>query len=464
MHGTLRDRLTKGLGSEGYGQAVNILIQIATLPLLIRIWGVELYGEWLILSAIPVYLTMTDLGFGSAAQNEMTMAAGRGESGAVLEALQSVWFLVVMVSVIVFAAILSAATLLPVADWFDFAVLESRTVTAIILLLSLQVLVGLQTGLIYSGFHYRGSYGFGRFLSTNIRLFEFILLVVAVAGGGGPIAAATALLAGRVVGLVAMRAILWRVSPEIVFGWRHARRETIQRLAAPAFGFAIFPVGNALSLQGMLILVGAVLGPPAVVVFATMRTLTRFGLQLVGTVTRTFHAEISAAHGKNNYELQRRLFHFVCQAALCASVATALVLAVFGSWFLALWTDDAVVMDRTLFGLLLAVMVTHCMWQASLLLAYATNRHLRIAVAYIGVSVVALLSAFLAINVAGLSGTAAVLLVGELSMAAYVFRITLGILKERPRDLAYALVVAPFALLRQFNRLRTGASKAAERH
>ncbi|MEE9250635.1 MAG: hypothetical protein V3U93_05850, partial [Alphaproteobacteria bacterium] len=379
MQGTLRDRLVKGLGAQGYGQAVNVLIQIATVPLLIYVWGVELYGEWLILSAMPVYLTMSDVGFGNAAQNEMTMAAGRGDRSAVVEALQSVWLLVAAVSVVVFVVVAGAASLLPVADWFDLTALGSRAVTVIILLLSLQVLVSLQTGLVYSGFHCKGRYGLGQFLMANIRLLEFALLVVAVVAGGGPTGAAAALLAGRVMGTVAMRTMLWRVNPEITFGWRHARRETIRRLAGPALGFMAFPFGNALNLQGMVILVGAVLGPPAVAVFATLRTLTRFGLQLVSAVNRTVQAEISAAYGKGDSDLQRRLHHLACQAALCATVATALALAVFGSWILALWTDGAVGMDRTLFYLLLAVLITHGMWHASLMLAFATNRHQGIA-------------------------------------------------------------------------------------
>lgn len=448
MQGTLRGRLITGLSAQGYSQTVNVLIQLSTVPLLIHVWGIELYGEWLILSAMPVYLTMSDVGFSNAAQNEMTTAAGRGDPSAVLEALQSVWLLVAAVSVVVFVLVVGAASLLPVADWFNLAVLDSRAVTVIILLLSLQVLVNLQTGLVYSGFHYKGNYGLGQFLMANIRLLEFAFLVVAVVAVGEPTAVAAALLAGRVIGTVAIRAILWRVNPEIAFGWRYARRETIRRLVGPAMGFAAFPLGNALNLQGMLILVGAVLGPSAVAVFATLRTLTRFGLQLVSAVNRTVQAEISAAYGKGDSNLQLRLHHLACQAALCATVATALVLAVFGSWILALWTDGAVGMDGTLFYLLLAVLIARGMWEASLMLTYATNRHQRIALAYVGVGIVVFPAAYLAINAVGLTGAGGVLLVGELAVAACVFRVSLGLLNEQPGDFARALAIAPIALLR----------------
>lgn len=397
---------------------------------------------------MPAYLAMSDVGFGNAAQNEMTMAAGRGERDAVLEAFQSVWILVAAVSVVVIIAVVGAASLLPLADWFDFKVLNARAATLIILLLSLQVLVSLQTGIVYSGFHYKGSYGLGQFIMANVRLLEFVLLIVAVVTGGGPIIAAAALLAGRAIGTVVMRAILWRVSPEIVFGWHHARRKTIRRLASPAIGFAAFPLGDALSLQGMLILVGVVLGPSSVVVFATLRTLTRFGLQFANAVNRIVQAEISAAYGKGDSALLRRLHHLACQATLCATVATALVLGAFGSWFLALWTNGAVGMDRTLLYLFLAVMIAHGMWHASLMLTYATNRHQRIALAYIGVSIVALSAAYFTTSAVGLTGGAGVILVGELALVVYVFRASLGFLNERLGDFVRALAIAPIALLR----------------
>lgn len=448
MQGTLRKRLIKGFAAQGYGQAVNVLIQLTTVPLLLYVWGVDLYGEWLILSAIPVYLTMSDVGFGNAAQNEMTMAAGRGDRSAVLEAFQSVWLLLATVSVVAFVTVVGAVSLLPVANWFNLAVLDSRAVTVIILLLSLQVLVSLHSNLVYSGFHCKGSYGLGQFFLASISLLEFALLVVAVVSGGGPTAAAAALLAGRIVGTVTMRTMLWRVNPEIAFGWRHARRETIRRLAGPALGFMAFPLGHALNLQGMVIIVGAVLGPPAVAVFATLRTLTRFGLQLVSAVNRTVQAEITTAYGRGDSDLQRRLHHLTCQAALCAIVATAVVLAFFGPWILALWTDGAVAMNRTLFYLLLAVVMAHGMWHASLMLAYATNRHQRIALAYVVVGMVVLPAAYLATNTAGLAGAAGVLLAGEIAVAAYVFRVSLGLLNEPPGDFLRALAIAPIALLR----------------
>ena len=194
-----------------------------------------------------------------------------------------------------------------------------------------------------------------------MRLVELLFLAVVVVFGGEPVAAASALLAGRAVGAVTMRVMLRRVDPDIEFGWRRARLATIKRLAHPALAFSAFPLANALNLQGMVLVIGITLGPAAVAVFATLRTLTRFGIQLVGSVNRIVLAEIANAFGAGDTNLLRKLHHHACQAALWLSIAVAVGLAVLGAWIVRVWTDGAIEMQHGLFYTLLAVLiVTGC--------------------------------------------------------------------------------------------------------
>ena len=454
MRGALRDRLIKGLGAQGYGQAVNILIQVVTVPLLIHAWGVTLYGEWLILSAIPVYLAMSDVGFTTAAQNDMTIAVGKGDRDAVFETFQSTWLLVLAVSLAVIAAVTVAVTTLPLDIWLNLANMSGAGVGWVLALLSLRVAVGLQAGLIYCGFHYRGSYGLGQSLLASMRLVELLFLAIVIIFGGDPVAAASALLAGCAVGAIAMRVILRRVDPDIEFGWQHARLATVKRLAPPALAFTAFPLGHALNVQGVVIVIGAVLGPAAVAVFATLRTLTRFGIQLVGSVNRIVQAEIAIAFGAGDTDLLRKLHHYACQAALWLSIAVAIGLAVFGAWIVRVWTDGAIEMQHGLFYLLLAVVIVNGLWHASLMLVYATNRHQRAALVYVGASVIAVAGAYWGALYLGLMGVAGVLLAADVAIAAYVCRSSLSLLNESAGQFARTLATAPLFVLRGLRRGR----------
>ena len=72
-------RILHGLSANAYGQLVVIVIQLAGVPILLHAWGTQLYGEWLILAAIPTYLSMADLGFSQSAGNDMTARMARGD-------------------------------------------------------------------------------------------------------------------------------------------------------------------------------------------------------------------------------------------------------------------------------------------------------------------------------------------------------------------------------------------------
>jgi hypothetical protein len=49
------------------------------VPVLASRWGLELYGQWLLLATLPQFLSMSDLGFATAAGTRMTMAVARGD-------------------------------------------------------------------------------------------------------------------------------------------------------------------------------------------------------------------------------------------------------------------------------------------------------------------------------------------------------------------------------------------------
>src|SRR3990167_9295719 len=72
-------RIVAALGANAFGQATNIVIQLASLPLFLHQWNMSTYGTWLMLSAMPAYLSMADVGMVSTAGNRMTMAMGNGQ-------------------------------------------------------------------------------------------------------------------------------------------------------------------------------------------------------------------------------------------------------------------------------------------------------------------------------------------------------------------------------------------------
>ena len=57
----ITERLRSGMLASGFGFSVNLVSQVALVPILLFFWGQELFGEWVILSAVPAYLSLSNL-------------------------------------------------------------------------------------------------------------------------------------------------------------------------------------------------------------------------------------------------------------------------------------------------------------------------------------------------------------------------------------------------------------------
>jgi len=69
-------------------------MQLVGVPIFLHFWSVPLYGNWIVLSAIPSYLSFSSVGFGSVAGNEMTMRVARADRAGALRVFQSCWWLI----------------------------------------------------------------------------------------------------------------------------------------------------------------------------------------------------------------------------------------------------------------------------------------------------------------------------------------------------------------------------------
>jgi O-antigen/teichoic acid export membrane protein len=446
----LVSRLTKGLGAQGYSQAVQILIRVAEVPLLLGVWGTQLYGEWLMLAAIPSCLFICDGGFAGAASREMSMRSGAGDRRGAMALFQSTWLLLLFVSLVFGVLALVAVQVAPLHEWLGFKVMDPATIKLVAILLVAFVLVGFQTGLVYGGFWCEGRYAMGMVLITTMQLMEFGGLALSVALGGGPMEAALGYLGGRVGGLFLMRLGLYRATSWLRFGWRVATLSEVKRLAAPAFASLAFPLGNALNIQGMRLIVGLVLGPPAVVVFSTLRTLTRLAMQPSSVIKSLMEPEMASAYGGNHHDVYRSLFNRSCQVALWMCAASCVVLGVFGESVLGIWTHGKVAMEWPLYTLLLISAAINAIWYTALMAAYATNRHARVALVYAtAYGGGAFVLAYIFVKFSGLAGVGLALLLSEIAMAPYVLMKTFQLTGESWTSWSTQVARPPWFLFRK---------------
>jgi O-antigen/teichoic acid export membrane protein len=405
---------------------VTAFIQLGTVPLLLHVWGAAKYGDWLLLSAIPSYLTFSDLGFGDASASDMSMRVAANDRDGALETFQSSWVLVTCGS---FAALLLSSAFvwwIPWQAWLHLSGVSNAQAAKIILVLGAHVAVSQQNGVVESGYRSDGNYASGTFWMLVQRLGETAAATLVAILGGSFFAVACTYLAARAAGTIAYSILLRRLSPWISFGMRRARMGTIRRLVAPAVGFLVFPLGYAFSLQGFTVVIGATLGPVAVVSFSTLRTLSRLILQVVAVIKHTLWPELSRAFGEGNISLARRLHRLAWQFSLGLSLLGAAFLWIAGPFVYRIWLHDAVAFDATCFHILLVVVIVNSLWDIGAVIPMSSNDHCHIAVVYSVAALFSLVLARLLLPVLGIYGASMALLAMDGFMTIYVLRVSLN--------------------------------------
>ncbi len=407
---------------------VQIFIRLAEVPLLLSFWGAQLYGEWLMLSAIPAYLSIGDGGFAGAACREMTMRSGAGNRNGTLVVFQSTWILLIVVSVTSSFLAFGFAQVAPLEDWLGFSSITAFEIKITLILLVVYVLVGFQGGLLNGGFWVAGRYSNAMYFIAVTQALEFGGLATVVSLGGGPVQAAYGYLCGRFLGIGLMWLGQRRVSPWLRYGISNASVTELRRLTTPAFASLAFPLGNALNIQGMRLVVGLVLGPSAVALFVPLRTLSRMVIQPGNIINRLIEPELALAYGAGDPTLFQNLFKKSCQFALWGCLGALFFVGTGTHWIFPAWTDGKIVMHWPAYLVLLGGVLINSIWYTALMVPYAINRHGRIALYYALVYGAAAFGlGFIGADSLGLGGVALVLLISEAAMAVIVIHDSLQI-------------------------------------
>jgi len=420
-----QSRLVRAVLVGAYGQGVQILLQLLTVPFMISHWGTEHYGVWLSIYVLPAYLAMTDMGLTAAAANDMSMKMARGERDETRQMYQSVRLMrTVVTSVLLLMSIMAVYG--PFAHRLDFAQVATQgqaQLTVIVLLA--YGLSAISTSTVDAGYRAMDSYAFGGTIIQTVALSENILLLTSVIMGGSMLQAACVLLGVRASGLLLANTILRLRNPWLFERREPARLGRLKPLLKPASGTIALAFANVMMIQSAVLLIASLLGPRWVPMYTVTRTLTRFPLQLSMVIGAATLTRFCVAHGMGDEKRKAKLA-LVNMAVSGAILGLAVpVLLIFGRWIILQWTHHAITVDRPLLVLMTLAMLANGMWMTFGNFFTAMNRQNLFAYAYAGLGVMALLLGSILVPRIGVEGMGVGVLSADTVMLCwliYLFR------------------------------------------
>ena len=416
----VRHPVGRGASSNIYGQVVSLLVQFASLPLLLHAWGLTTYGLWVTLAAVPAYLSMSDFGFGQAAANDMSMAVAKGDEAAAGRTYQSTLALITGVSLAIAVAVAVLLALAPGA-WVG-ALTKGDVGRARVAetLLAFAALASLNFSLVSGALRASGRYATGVMIGETTRLVETAAVAAAAFAGLGLTGAAAAALCVRLGALVGGYRYVERTISWARFSLGRADRAELKRLLGPALAVMVIPLGFALNLQGSTLVVAGTLGLAAVATFNAVRTLSRLVYQAVGVVNHAIMPEVSRAVGGADRARLQRLLRGNLVFALSTGVGVALVIAVAGRSFIQVWTHGRIRPSLFLLVGMTGVALLQSLWNSSANMLLAVNRQAGYAYALVMVSGLGIVVNLALARRFGMDGVVAGLIGCELAMCAAV--------------------------------------------
>lgn len=328
-----RRRILAGIGSGVYAQLIGLLLQVASVPVFLAVWGLGNYGWWVIVSTVQAYLALSEFGVLSAVGSRMTVLVSRGAIGGANTVLHAG---ILFLGAIAFVVMLASPAI--AAAFAAFGVPQEFCWAAGIL--GIGVAVSQLGGVAFAVFQATGRNHIGLSSVANIRLAEWLGGMAGLIITASPVGVAAGMLLLRILStaLVLRKAL----SQQIVFKLRVGRWKILRLHMAQSLANFAITLTNTVSLQGTTLLVGAALGPTAVAVFNTYRTVGRTAVQATGILSHAAWPEFASAFGARLPGALKSLYRRTVIIGLGAAsvAAAAIVLGMPG--LLEIWTHGDV--------------------------------------------------------------------------------------------------------------------------
>ena len=403
---TLKKRLLKNGLASVFQKGVRVLEQLFLVPFFITAWGAAYYGEWLTLTIIPSVIAFSDLGFGTASANSFVLSYASGDKQKAANISNTGMYLI---TIMVLAAMAISVLVLFILNYFqvfDKSLIDSQEAIIAVSILILARLLNFYTQLIEA--YYRSAQKAA--LSINLLTLKATVnlgagLLVLLLGYGVEEFALSQLIV-----ILLFNWYYWKKGKEVLglFNEYHGIKDKAIRkdITRKGLSYLMSPVWQAIYFQGTTFVVRIVLGPEAVAIFNTVRTLSRSLNQVFFMVKGTVFPELQFEIGQENWKAAQKVFRVALLSVFLMSFLGFIFLAFFGLWFYKIWTNNELEVPTIMWYIFISGMLFNAIWWTAEMVFSVVNQPKKMAIYGVVVSLISVGSTYVLSKLLGLSGAA----------------------------------------------------------
>jgi O-antigen/teichoic acid export membrane protein len=406
-------RVASGVVGLAAVSVVSTLSQIVVVPLALRWWGPERYGEWVTLTALVTFLTLTDLGVQTYVVNRMAANHARGRLDDVQRDLDDALGFQAPLAGALLVMIAIGAFALPVQRWMGLGQITGTQTGAVLVLLAIEPILGVPTGVAAGIYRASGRLARGAWFDVARRSVALLATLIVIVGGTGVVGVAVVRAAMAILAAAVLFWDLGRTMPGLSFRLSHGRPAPGVRLAAAGLPFLLLPLAEFAASQGSLLILQRSGSGLAVAEFATHRTIANATMMAASFFTAAVWPELTRMDALADTPGVRRAFLVLTRMNVMAVGGTFAVVFAIAPVVYPAWTGHRLHLDNGVLFLLGLRAVMWSVWGAAGTVLAATNRKRWLVVSHaLGAMTVVSLSSVL-IPRWGALGAAIALVVGE---------------------------------------------------
>jgi len=413
-------RILKMLGALFTGMGLIVFNQLLLPPAFLHFYGVNRYGEWLVLSGTLSYLSTLNFGVSTYASNELTMLHKRGEMVRYRELQGST--LALCLGMISFGVLLSALVfVIPIARLLHLSTMSPNEVALTAFFLGLQIMVSIVAGYYNSLFmvieqSHRG------LTWINVTSFGATLTVVGLAAFR---VRYSTIAIGQFLAILLLTASLIydlkRRMGDLPLGLQGANWKTAKSTLVPSGMFGMIFAQQFLIFQAPLIMLQWIVGPTVVVLFSTSRTILSTARQSLSKITSAIAPEITFSYANQNMKRLLNIFHYSEKVVFAGIPVANLGAYLFAPVLLQIWLRRPSLFDIYTYALMALISGAMSMRDHKQFFQYSTNTHKRLAIiVFFGNLLMIAISIPLTIKL-GLNGFLYTWLLSELGQMALIY-------------------------------------------
>lgn len=423
--------LIKNFGGSATSKFSLVAFRFIQVPLLISFLGIEEYGKWLVFASLPTWLVLANLGFGSVASNEVTLAVASGDFKKARSVFSTTLLLITAILLVGCMLVSISVSFLPLAHFLRMPIDRQPELIVGAIFLALSVFIAFYGDVFGARFRAARKAHLPMLLGAMRPWIDLGFMTIALLVSKGFDYLAGALLLSSCLS-ASLSCVFGRfIFPRLTFSRDSIDLHNISFLFKKGCAMQAFPLGNALIFQGNILIIQAVLGPTSVALFATVRTLVRSVNQLMEMTNQIIWPELSHRLGEQNFLAAARLHRLGVFTSFSIACVAVVILLLIGRPLFTLWTDGALSLSLSLLLLFLAPIPFNALWYTSSVVHVASSQYEGLALRYVAACLFSVILCIPLTYFFNIYGAAVSTIFVDLALIPYVFHKSLSITHSR---------------------------------